>query len=46
MRFGRDNYLNYGSVRSLFPGQYVARLLTDDGYHAIGVSSRFRIVRR
>ncbi|HEY2877860.1 endonuclease/exonuclease/phosphatase family protein [Nocardioides sp.] len=44
--FGRDNYLNYGSVRSLAPGQYVARLLTDDGYHAIGVSSRFRIVRR
>ena len=44
--FGRDNYLNYGSVRSLAPGQYVARLLTDDGYHLIGTSQRFRIVRR
>jgi hypothetical protein len=44
--FGRDNYLNYGSVRSLAPGQYVVRLLTDDGYHAIGVSPRFRVLRR
>ena len=26
--------------------QYVARLLVDDSYHARGVSSRFRIVRR
>jgi hypothetical protein len=46
VRFGRDNYLNYGSVKKLEPGRYVARLLTDDGYHAIGVSPRFRIVRR
>jgi len=46
LTFGRQNYLGYGSVRSLAPGVYVARLLTDDGYHAIGVSPRFRIVRR
>jgi len=44
--FGRDNYLNYGSVLGLAPGTYVARLSTDDGYHAIGQSPRFRIVRR
>ena len=46
LTFGRDDYLGYGSVRSLAPGRYVARLLTDDGYHAIGTSPRFRIVRR
>jgi hypothetical protein len=46
LTFGRRNYLGYGSVRSLPPGTYVVRLLTDDGYHAIGVSPRFRIVRR
>jgi hypothetical protein len=45
-RFGRDDYLGYGAVTSLRPGRYVARLLTDDGYHAIGVSKQFRIVRR
>ena len=44
--FGHQNYLGYGSVRSLAPGTYVARLLTDDGYHAIGKSPRFRIVGR
>ena len=27
------------------PGQYAARLLTDDGYHSLGLSPRFRIVR-
>jgi hypothetical protein len=46
LTFGRDDYLGYGSVRSLAPGRYVARVLTDDGYHAIGTSPRFRIVRR
>jgi hypothetical protein len=46
LTFGRANYLGYGSVRSLAPGRYIARLLTDDGYHAIGKSPRFRIVRR
>jgi hypothetical protein len=46
LTFGRGDYLGYGSVRSLPPGQYVARVLTDDGYHAIGKSARFRIVRR
>jgi hypothetical protein len=46
MTFGRDNYLNYGSVLDLAPGTYVARLSTDDGYHAIGQSPRLRIVRR
>jgi len=30
----------------LKPGQYVARLLVDDSYRAIGVSPRFRIVGR
>ena len=34
--FGRDNYLRYGSVRSLAPGQYVARLLTDAGFEIVG----------
>jgi hypothetical protein len=33
-------------VTSLPPGRYVARLLLDDGYHDIGISARFRIVRR
>ncbi len=46
LTLGRQNYLGYGSVRSLPPGQYVARVLTDDGYHSIGTSPRFRIVRR
>jgi hypothetical protein len=46
LTFGRRNYLGYGSVNSLAPGVYVARVLVDDGYHAIGVSPRFRIVRR
>ena len=46
LTFGRDDYLGYGSVKSLAPGRYIARLLTDDGYHAIGKSPRFRIVRR
>jgi hypothetical protein len=46
LTFGRHDYLGYGSVKSLAPGRYVARLLTDDGYHAIGVSPRFRIIRR
>lgn len=44
--FGRRNYLGGGSVTSLRPGRYVARLLLDDGYHDIGTSARFRIVRR
>ena len=45
--FGRHVYLGEGSVSwPLPPGQYVARLLVDDSYHARGVSSRFRIVRR
>jgi hypothetical protein len=46
LTFGRDNYLGYGAVQSLAPGRYIARLLTDDGYHAVGKSPRFRIVRR
>ncbi len=45
--FGRRTYLGEGSVSwPLPPGQYVARLLVDDSYHARGVSPRFRIVRR
>lgn len=45
--FGRHTYLGEGSVSwPLPPGQYVARLLIDDSYHARGVSPRFRIVRR
>ena len=40
-------YLGEGSVSwPLPPGQYVARLLVDDSYHALGMSPRFRIVRR
>ena len=46
LTFGRGDYLGYGSVRSLAPGQYIARLLTDDGYNAVGRSPRFRILRR
>jgi len=45
--FGRHVYLGEGSVAwPLPPGQYVARLLVDDSYHAHGVSPRFRIVGR
>jgi endonuclease/exonuclease/phosphatase family metal-dependent hydrolase len=45
--FGRHVYLGEGSVAWPLPrGQYVARLLVDDSYHARGVSPRFRIVRR
>jgi len=45
--FGRHVYLGEGSVSwPLPPGQYIARLLVDDSYHARGRSPRFRIVRR
>ena len=45
--FGRRVYLGEGSVSwPLPPGQYVARLLTDDSYHSLGRSPRFRIVPR
>ena len=44
--FGPHVYLGEGTVPwPLPPGQYVARLLTDDSYHALGTSPRFRIVR-
>ena len=47
MTFGRHVYLGEGSVSwPLPPGQYIARLLVDDSYHARGRSPRFRIVRR
>ncbi len=44
--FGRHVYLGEVSTTwPLPPGQYAARLLTDDGYHSLGLSPRFRIVR-
>jgi endonuclease/exonuclease/phosphatase family metal-dependent hydrolase len=45
--FRRGVYLGEGSAPwPLPPGHYVARLLVDDSYHALGTSARFRIVRR
>ena len=45
MTFGRGVYLGEGTVPwPLPPGQYVARLLVDDGYDSLGTSPRFRIV--
>ncbi|HEX3931685.1 MAG TPA: endonuclease/exonuclease/phosphatase family protein [Nocardioides sp.] len=44
--FRRGAYLGEGEKPwPLPPGQYVARLLLDDGYHSVGTSARFRIRR-
>ncbi len=44
--FGSATYLGEGSTTwPLPPGQYLARLLVDDSYHAIGKSARFTITR-
>jgi hypothetical protein len=46
VRFSRHDWVGEGSTSwPLPPGQYIARLLLDDGYHAIGRSPRFRVVR-
>ena len=46
MRFGADAWLGEGVAGwPLPPGRYVARLLVDDSYHAIGKSNRFTITR-
>ena len=44
--FGADAYLGEGSASwPLPPGRYVARLMDDDSYHAIGRSAVFTVVR-
>ena len=44
--FSADTWLGEGAVPwPLPPGRYVARLLVDDSYHAIGKSNRFTITR-
>ena len=44
--FHRGGYLGEGTVPwPLPPGQYVARLLVDDGYESLGTSPRFQITR-
>jgi endonuclease/exonuclease/phosphatase family metal-dependent hydrolase len=44
--FRQGAYLGEGTEPwPLPPGQYVARLLLDDGYRSIGTSPRFRVVR-
>ncbi len=46
MTFSADTWLGEGTVPwPLPPGRYVARLLVDDSYHAIGKSNRFTIKR-
>ena len=46
VRFGADTWLGEGVAGwPLPPGRYVARLLVDDSYHAIGKSNRFTITR-
>jgi endonuclease/exonuclease/phosphatase family metal-dependent hydrolase len=42
--FGRSTYLGEGVLPwPLPPGRYIARLLVDDSYHAVGKSNRFTI---
>ncbi len=44
--FGSDTYLGEGvAAWPLPPGRYLARLLVDDSYHAIGKSARFTITK-
>ncbi len=44
--FGADTYLGEGVAPwPLPPGTYLARLLVDDSYHAIGKSNRFTITQ-
>jgi hypothetical protein len=46
VRFRKGAYLGEGTEPwPLPPGQYVARLLLDDGYVSLGTSPRFRVVR-
>jgi endonuclease/exonuclease/phosphatase family metal-dependent hydrolase len=46
VRFGADTYLGEGSASwPLPPGRYIARLMDDDSYHAIGKSQVFTVVR-
>jgi hypothetical protein len=44
--FSADTYLGEGSLHwPLKPGRYIARLMDDDSYHAIGKSRVFTVVR-
>ncbi len=46
VRFGADTYVGEGSASwPLPPGRYIARLMDDDSYHAIGKSPVFTVVR-
>jgi hypothetical protein len=45
--FSADTYLGEGSQSwPLEPGRYIARLMDDDSYHAIGKSQVFTVIRR